>query len=359
VGRESEVTELGLLLRRSRLVTLTGTGGIGKTRLALEVAGRVAANDFAQVRMVQLDLLNDAGLVLRQTAEVLGERRTLCPTIESICTAIAEQPLLLVFDNCEQLLGACAVLVEQLLLGCPRLRVVATSREPLRITGEVMWRLQGLRIPEAGAEATPEVLLGCSATRLFVQRASAVAPGLDLDARTCLAIVRICQRLEGVPLAIELAAARANIFSTVQILERLENVFPLLARGSSTAPTRHRTLRATLDWSYGLLSEPDRMLLKELSVFVGGWTFEAAEAVVGADSRGAEEVLDGIARLVDKSLVQAEPAADGTLRYRLPGVLRQYAWQRLARCAPLMDAVQARHAAYCVDLAETGRGARA
>jgi non-specific serine/threonine protein kinase len=346
VGRDTEVAELGLLLRHGRLVTLAGPGGIGKTRLALEVAMRESTEFAFGVWLVEIGRLVDSELLAAYVAEALGIRdQPPRPLVDVVCDALRERSVLLVLDGCEHVLPACIALVDRLLRSCPRVRVLVTSREPLGLAGEAIWRVAPL--DERGA------------TRLFVERVHAAAPRLSLDDRTCEAITRVCQRLDGVPLAIELAAAWAHMFSVEQIAERLDDGLRLLTRSSASAPPRQQTLRATIDWSYGLLSVTDRVLLDELSVFAGGWSFAAAEAVVtnevGAVEAVATDVLDdsgsvlnGLSRLVDKSLVLAEPAGDGGVRYRLLEVLRGYCAERLT------GDVQQRHAIYFLDLAEQG-----
>jgi non-specific serine/threonine protein kinase len=335
VGRDTEVAELGLLLRHGRLVTLAGPGGIGKTRLALEVATRESSEFACGVWLVEFGRLVDNALLEEYVAETLGIRgQPPRPLINVICDALRERSVLLVLDGCEHVLPGCLALVDRLLRSCPRVRVLVTSREPIGLTGEAIWRV--LPLDED------------SAARLFVERTRAVAPRLSLDDSTCEAVTRICRRLDGVPLAIELAAAWTHMFSVEQIADRLDESLRLLTRRSADASPRQQTLRATIDWSYGLLSESDRLLLDRLSVFGGGWSFEAAEAVVSVDPDAPEAILNGLSRLVDKSLVLAEPNGNAGVRYRLLEVLRTYCAERLS------GEVRQRHAAYFLDLAEQG-----
>jgi predicted ATPase/DNA-binding XRE family transcriptional regulator len=350
VGRKRAITELGSLLRVRRLVTLTGPGGIGKTRLALEVTSRLAARHEERVWLADLSPLVDGQLVVHAVATALGVReqpfRTL---VETVCEVIADRPAVLVLDNCEHLLDGAVALVDTLIRRCPELRVLCTSREPLRISGEVAWRVPPLSTDEA--------------TKLFLERAETAGGTLPATESGTQAIADICQRLEGVPLAIELAAVRTAMFSAEQIVPLLDDAFRLLHTGPRTAPARHRGLRATIRWSYDLLTAAERVLLERLSVFAGGWTLQAAEAVAqvrpglgdapapDADADADPDALDGfdildlLGRLVDRSLVIAERMLDGIVRYRLQEVLRQFSHEQL-QARGETDAVQARHANY-------------
>jgi predicted ATPase/DNA-binding CsgD family transcriptional regulator len=337
VGRQHDVERLREVLRTVRLLTLTGTGGIGKTRLAIEVAESVRDRYRDGVWLVDLAPLADPTLVAHAVAGTLGVR---AETDVSVAGALLEflrvrQPLLVV-DNCEHLIDACARLIESLLRACPALTILTTSRESLHITGETTWRVATL--PEA------------EAVRLFADRARATS-GLDIAAADTAGVARVCQQVDGIPLAIELAAARTGVLSVDQIATRLDNRFRLLVGGRRTTPARQQTLRATIDWSYELLPRAERRLLNQFSVFAGGWTLEAAERVgAGAETPG-EDVFEVLARLVDKSLVQAEPGAGGHLRYRLLESVRAYAAERL-REEGAASAAYRRHFAYFVALAE-------
>jgi predicted ATPase/DNA-binding XRE family transcriptional regulator len=351
VGRERELDELRSLLSRSRLVTLTGSGGIGKTRLAFEVAAAMAASGFAAVGVAELAAIDDGSLVVTAVASALGIReQPFRPLIETLRDALQSRSVLLVLDNCEHQIPACVTLADALLGSCSMLRILATSREPLRMHGETVWRVPPLTMPDPRADLAADALDAYGATRLFVERARAASPNLTLSDRDIHAIVVICQRVNGVPLAIELAAARTSMFSTEQIASRLDDAIRLLTNGSRNAPIRHQTLRAAIDWSYALLSETERVLFQRLSIFAGGWTIEAAEDVC-AEVPGPDDMLNVLGHLVDKSLIVVEPTADGTMRYRLQEVLRQYARHRLLeRGAQAL--LQERHAGYFLHLVE-------
>ena len=277
VGREGDRATVRRLLETARLVTLAGAGGSGKSRLALQVASEVGATFPDGVRLVELAALSEPGLVPHAVAAVLGVRQAAGgPLVESVVRALRPRRLLLLLDNCEHLTAACAELVVALLRTCPALRVLVTSREPLGITGETVQVVPPLPVPEAPdatealGDGTLERLLENPAVRLFVDRARAVAPRFVLGADDAAALIRICRRLDGIPLAIELAAARVRVLSVEQIAARLDDRFRLLTGGSRTAPARQQTLRATLDWSHALLAEPERVLFRRLAVFAGG-----------------------------------------------------------------------------------------
>jgi predicted ATPase/DNA-binding CsgD family transcriptional regulator len=349
IGREHDLAHVGRLLETERLVTLTGSGGIGKTRLALELAAqRVGAPAYPQgVWLVDLSPLAQADLVAQAVAEPLGVRaESEAPVQQTLLDFLRARQLLLVLDNCEHLVVACARLAEAILRGCPNVRILATSREPLHIGGESTWRVAPLTPPGR----TSKNLLDNDAVRLFAERAHAVA-GLVVTAESAPAVARVCQQLDGIPLAIELAAARTGVLSVDQIATRLDNRLRLLVGGGRTAPARQQTLRAAIDWSYDLLPESERRLFNSLSVFAGGWTLEAAEAVGQSQRTPSEDVFELLARLVDKSLVQAEPGSAGHLRYRLLESVRDYALEQLRDSGELVGALS-RHAAYFGRLAE-------
>ena len=350
IGRERDVAEVLRLLGSTRLLTLTGAGGSGKTRLALEAAARASeGEDAVPVAWVELAPLSAAELVPRQIAAALGIQEGSRPAVDALRELLRERRLLLVLDNCEHLVDACARLVELLLRGAPGLRVLATSREALGVAGERAWLVPPLSLPD-DRHVLPDEVAGAPAVRLFVERAREIAPGFALTEANAAAVARICRRLDGIPLAIELAAARVRVLTPEQIAERLGDAFRLLAGGRRTAVPRQQTLRATMDWSYGLLSGPERRLLERLSVFAGGATLEAAEAVCPDGEVEAWEVLDLLAALVDKSLV-AMHEQGGTARYRLPETVRQYGAERL-REAGAEDAWRARHALHFLAFAE-------
>jgi non-specific serine/threonine protein kinase len=320
------------LLATTRLLTLTGPGGIGKTRIALEVGRAVGADLSKQVGLVDLAPLTDGALVAQAVASTAGViEHADRPLLSSLVDALGARQLLLILDNCEHLVVACAQLADALLAGCPHLRILATSREPLGITGEVLFPVPTLSLPDA--------------VRLFVERAQAVQPALELDEN---AVASICQRLDGLPLAIELAAARTRLLSLDEIGARLADRFGLLTTGSRTAPARQQTLRATLDWSYDLLSAAEQRLLERLAVFVGGWTLAAAEVVCSGEGLEARELLDVLGRLVDKSLVVSTGS-----RYRLLESVREFGAEHLAQRGE-RECLEGRHAAYFLELAERG-----
>jgi non-specific serine/threonine protein kinase len=369
IGREREAAEVARLLATARLLTLTGAGGCGKTRLALEVAGAVLGSYPDGVWLVELAPLADPGLVPQAVATVLGVREAAGRDLgQSLADFLRERSLLLILDNCEHLVEAVARLADALLRACPRLGLLATSREALGVPGELPWRVPSLSLPiaefglgiadssdqsairPAGAGTPPQSAIDSEAVRLFVERAAVARPGFGLDAGNVEAVVQICRRLDGIPLAIELAAARVRVLTPEQIAERLDDRFRLLTGGARTAMPRQQTLRALVDWSYDLLSAPERNLLDRLSVFAGGWTLEAAEAVGAGDGIAEGEVLDLLTQLADKSLVVAE-ARGKEERYRLSETIRQYARETLVESRE-GETVRDRHRDYFLALAE-------
>jgi non-specific serine/threonine protein kinase len=352
VGRKAELPQIRDLLRSQRLLTLTGPGGIGKTRLGLEAATQARESYPNGVWLVELADLADPRLVPQAVAAPLGIRAVAQAPLEQILVdALRTRHLLLVLDNCEHLVEACATLVEALLRGCPDLRILSTSREPLRVGGETTWRVPPLSVPATTASASPTDLVQYEAVRLFVDRASASA-AFSLTEHNAAAVVQLCQQLDGIPLAIELAAARTRVLTPQQIAARLDERFQLLVGGSRTAPPRQQALRASIDWSYDLLPAAERLLLNRLSVFAGGWTLDAAEAVCPDAGLAQADVLSMLGALVDKSLVFAEPAFGGQMRYRLLESVRQYGEERLAEHGSL-QAVRQRHCGYFSALAQS------
>jgi len=398
VGREQDVREIRARMAEGPLVTLTGMGGIGKTRLAIRVAEQRAAELSDGAWFVDLAPLpgctsrrpseDVSRLVSRTVARVLGvPEQPFQPVTATLVESLRDRQLLLVLDNCEHLLDACAVLVQTLLDACPQLEILITSRQPLGLTGEVIWRVAPLSLPDdtpwqVGKEPAS------AAVRLFLERAIAAAPGFRVSARNAAAVAEVCRRLDGIPLAIELAAMRLPALSVEELAARLEGRFRLLTHGSRTAQPRQQTLQATMDWSYDLLSEPEQVLLRRLSVFAGGWTLEAAEAVCGdcgfqiaeyglptneqvpttsdepapadggrgsfvvrgsaiCDPKSAiriDEVLDLLTALVEKSLISYEEIA-GEGRYRLLETVRQFAHDRLLETAEA-PTLRSRHLAH-------------
>jgi non-specific serine/threonine protein kinase len=335
VGRDAESAEVTRLLTTSRLLTLTGAGGVGKTRLALQVAAGLRGAYPDGVGLVELEALSEPALVPAAAAAALGlPEETILPLPTALVDLLGPKRHLLVLDNCEHLVEACAVLVDRLLRGCPHLRVLATSREPLGVAGETTWAVPPLSLPpneptSAGPPATASQVLTYEAVRLFRDRARAARPDFEVVDETAAAVAEVCRRLDGIPLAIELAAGRVRALSVGQIASRLDDRFRLLAGGSRTALARHQTLRATVDWSWGLLAPRERAVLRRLAAFAGGCDLEAAEAVCRGGDVAPEEVLGLLAALVDKSLVAVEER-DGAVRYRLLETIRLYAAGKLA-----------------------------
>jgi predicted ATPase/DNA-binding SARP family transcriptional activator len=336
IGRARELDEIGRLLDGAPIVTLAGPGGSGKTRLALEAAETLAPRYPGGVWLIELAGIERPSAIPQALAAALGViEQPGRPLMETITAALASDHALLLLDNCEHLIGACAELAETLARACPSLRLLCTSREPLHIPGEIVWRLSSLSLPSSEPETSLEGALASESIQLFVDRARALAPGFTLDERNAPAIIRICRRLDGLPLAIELAAARVGTLAVEHIAERLDDGLGALGRGSRTGPTRQQTLTAALDWSYGLLSERERGLFRRLAVFPSGFDLEAAEWIArwisagSSDERAADDdTLDALASLVDKSLVVMDESA-GAARYRLLEPLRQYAEARL------------------------------
>ena len=346
IGREKEIAEVRRLLGGTRLLTLTGSGGTGKTRLALRAAVEVQ-DDFSDgVWLVDMAPLSDPDLVAQNVAGVLGVRdEPGTPLPRRIADALHYKNLLLIFDNCEHLIQSVAHLAEVLLHASPDIKLLVTSREVLGISGETAYRVPSLSLPPDGSQAprSAHIAAQYEAVRLFVDRAANVRPDFVLTDANTEAVVRICWQLDGVPLALELAAARVRALGVEQIAARLDDRFRLLTGGSRTALPRQQTLRALIDWSWDLLSVEEKLLCRRLSVFVGGWTLEAAEFVCdGMDARDPAQpsltslldVLDLLTRLVDKSLVVIEEHGDallspGATRYRMLETIRQYAREQL------------------------------
>ena len=351
IGREQELSDVRRLLGAHRLVTLVGTGGTSKTRLALQVAADALDAYPDGVWCVELAAVSDPLLVPRVVASTIGVREQQDrPIVDTLVDQLAPKTVLLILDNCEHLVDACARLATTLLTGCPRLTILATSREPLATAGETLWRVQTLSCPRPADAGVPTVLAGFESVQLFLDRASAVNPRFALAPTTAPSVAAICQRLEGIPLAIELAAARLQALTVEQINERLGDRFRLLTGRSRTALAHHQTLRATVDWSHALLTEPEQLLLRRLSVFAGGFRLDAAEQVCSGDGIDPFDVLDLLDQLVSRSLVLIETEA-GQGRYRLLETIREYALEKL-RDAGEGAEVQRRHLQWCIDFAE-------
>ena len=350
VGRQAELADIRRLLATTRLLTLIGSGGIGKTRLALEAAAADGHRDGAV--FVDLAPLIDPALVPDTTLTALGVRHRpgLQPTV-ALTEALQSRQVLLVLDNCEHVVDAAAALADSLLRACPEVRVLATSRRPLAVAGEVVWRITALPLPDGG-NLTPERALDSPAIRLFAERAMAAVPDFAVTDATALGIAEICRRLDGIPLAIELAAARVRVLGIDQIRERLDDRFQLLVSQDRLVAERQQTLRATLDWSYALLSVAERRLFAALAVFAGSWSLEAAEHVCGDGDLESTEVLRVLGNLVDHSLVAADRQEQGlVVRYRLLDTMREYATDRLAE-AHAVPAMRDRHLGWYLAQAE-------
>jgi predicted ATPase/class 3 adenylate cyclase len=359
IGRQAEVAAVQRRVAESRLVTLTGPGGCGKTRLALEAATRLQVDFPDGVWWIELAPLANPALVPQTVAFTLGLREDPNrPLAKVLADSLRPKKALLLLDNCEHLIEACAELSDSLLRDCPRLHILASSREALGITGETAYRVPSLATADPEHLPPTPDLARVEAVRLFVERAAAVRPGFELSDHNATVVTQIVRRLDGIPLAIELAAARMKALSAAQIAQRLDDRFRLLTGGSRTALPRQQTLRATIDWSYDLLSEPERLLFCRLAVFRGGWTLAAAEAVCGGpDLTGFQnlsglDILDLLGHLVDKSLVMVEEQ-DGETRYSRLETIRQYGCEKLLESGE-GDQVRRHHLDYFLDFAEQG-----
>jgi len=351
VGREKEVAQLKKRLAENRLVTLTGSGGVGKTRLAIQVASELLSEFPHGAWLVDLASLADPGLVPQTAATVLDVKpQGNQPVLAALTDYLRTKKLLLVLDNCEHLIEACAQLAEALLHTCPGLRLLATSREALGVEGEAAVRVPSLSLPSPQT-ATLAAIAEAEAVQLFVERATAALPGFALAESNAPAVAQVCRRLDGIALAIELAASRVKLLKVEQIAARLDDAFRFLTGGSRTALPRQQTLRATIDWSYNLLSELERRLLCRLSVFAGGWTLEAAEAVCVGEGIESYEILDLLTQLVNKSLVTAEREQGEEARYRMLETIREYALERLAASGE-SETIRREHARFFLGLAQ-------
>ncbi|GGO90273.1 ATP-binding protein [Wenjunlia tyrosinilytica] len=329
VGRRREVSQAKRLLRGTRLLTLAGVAGVGKTRLALQVADDVSHAYPDGVPLVELAALEDEGLLPQTVAAALGLRdQAARPPEELLCDRLHGSRLLLVLDNCEHVLPGCAELAEHLLQAAPGVRILATSRQPLGVYGESVLTVPTLSVPDLKRARGTGSLDRYEAVRLFCERAAAVWPGFTLDAGNREAVVRLCGRLDGIPLAIELAAARLASLPLEEILDRLDERFELLTGAGTTTLTRHETLRASIDWSYDLCSPGEQALWARVSVFAGGCDLDAVEAVCADGDIAGEDVLELVAGLVDKSILLREEQG-GRVRYRLLDTIRQYGRERL------------------------------
>jgi non-specific serine/threonine protein kinase len=351
IGRTREQAEVVRLLQTTPLVTLTGAGGCGKTRLALEVAASLVESYPAGVWLVELAPLADATLVDQVVATALGVVEEPGQPLRSTLLAfLRDKHLLLVLDNCEHLVTACAELAGTLLRSCLYLQVLATSREVLGVAGEQVWRVPSLSLPDRHQSPAWQQLGAADAVRLFVARAAAARPSFALTEHTAGLVAEVCRRLDGIPLALELAAARLSMLTLEGLAARLDTSFRLLTGGSRTALPRQQTLRATLDWSWNLLSGVEQVLLRRLAVFAAGWTLEAAELVCAGEGIETDEVLDLLGGLVNKSLVAWDEAGEAAGRFGLLETVRLYALEHLLASGE-EAAVRRRHLTWCLDLA--------
>lgn len=362
IGREKEIKEIQRALTpdatedgQVRLLTLTGPGGCGKTRLAIHAASEMVDNFLDGIWLVEFGPLADPDHLTNALAAVLGAVEE--PDGELI-TAIIEhlrgKTLLLIFDNCEHVIQTSAELAEALLQACSTVYILATSRELLGVNGERAIYVPSLSMPDRRHPPLPGQFAQFESIQLFIDRAANVVPGFSLTPENEAAVAQICQRLDGIPLAIELAAARMRILPVEQIASRLDDVFRLLTGGSRTALPRHQTLQALIDWSYDLLTEPEKALFRRLAVFARHWTLEACESICGGEGVDSGEVLELLGRLIEKSLaIKRSKVVDGVIRYRLLDSIRQYALTKLIESGET-DAIRRRHAEYYFTFAEAG-----
>jgi predicted ATPase len=348
IGRERDLAELARLLGEVRALTLSGLGGIGKTRLAVRLARDVLSGESPDADEGPRDLdeawlveLADwHGPVAQAVATTLGVREEQgVPLAQTLAEALRSRHMLLILDTCEYQVSDCATLVQLLMARCPWLRIIATSREPLRVRGETVWRVPPLDLPPDGASGAE--LAAHEAVRLFAARAAGARPGFTLTSENTASVARLCRTLDGIPLGIELSAARVRALSVEQIADRLRDRFQLLNSGDRTAPLRQQTLRATVDWSFELLDSDEQMLLRRLATF-SGWNLDMAEQVCSDEAIGPDAVLGLLISLIDKSLVVLDGEAAGDARYRLLDTIREYAAERL-EAAGESDALALRH----------------
>jgi predicted ATPase/class 3 adenylate cyclase len=350
IGRDAEVAEVKRLVSLSRLVTLTGSGGCGKTRLAIQAASELGVHYPNGVWFIELAPVTDPELVSQTILSILNLREDSHRiALDVLIDYLRAKTLLLVLDNCEHLIEACAHVSEALLRACPKLCILATSREALGVAGEAAYHVPSLHAPNPAQLPSLDRLEEVDSIRLFVERAATAKPGFTLTPENAAFLAQICYRLDGIPLALELAASRVKALSPKQIASRLDDRFRLLTGGSRTALPRQQTLRAMMDWSYSLLAEQEQTLFRRLAVFVGGWTLEAAEAVCGEGS-SRFDVLDLLARLVDKSLIFTEEST-GETRYHRLETIRQYSRERFFETDDV-ETVRDRHLEFFAQFAE-------
>lgn len=350
IGRENEIQQLKRLLAANRLVTLTGSGGCGKTRLALQLTTEIVSDFPDECRLIELAPLGDPALVAQSVANVLAVKKQEDRSLgEAIAERLATRRVLLVLDNAEHLIESCAELTDLLLSRCSGLKILVTSREPLGVGGELTYRVPSLTIPDA-EDATPESVLACEAARLFLERARLHRPDFEITSTNASALRSICHRLDGIALAIELAAPRVRTMSIEELNRRLDNRFGILTGGHRTALPRHRTLRSLIDWSYDLLNTAEKTLLRRAAVFAGGMTADSAERVCAGDSVDRGNVLDVLTSLTDKNLLVVA-THDGGSRFAMLETMRHYAWARLHESGE-EETLRLRHVEYFLALSE-------
>jgi predicted ATPase/DNA-binding SARP family transcriptional activator len=351
IGREKELKELAGLFSKSRLITLTGSGGVGKTRLAIQVVAEVMDLFPDGVWFLDLAPLSDPSMVPNALSNLLELRAAGAISITDLLISFfRSRKALVIFDNCEHLIDACAQLVNSLLTSCKDLAVLATSRETLRVSGEIPYRVPSLEIPKPGIDFTVEQFSRIESVKLFIQRATFASLGFTVNSQNVAAISRICQRLDGIPLAIELAAARVNTLTVEQLANHLDDHLNLLTHGLRSLLPRQQTLWAMIEWSYDLLSEKERILFRRLAVFLGGWTLEAAQEVCSGDRIERDDVLDLLSQLVNKSLVLADTSA-GEAHYSWLETIRQFAREKLFETAEVAQ-IQEKYLEYFLNFAE-------
>ncbi|MGA5265785.1 ATP-binding protein [Streptomyces lydicamycinicus] len=350
VGRRRQIADTKRLLSETRLVTLTGPGGVGKTRLALHVAAAKRRSFHDGAYFIELAELRDPALLTYAAAEKLGLHTSARPVIDTIIEHLASREVLLVLDNCEHMIGDCALFVDALIRGCPKVRILATSRQSLGLNGETTLSVPPLPVPEPDRALSPDALAQYDSVRLFIDRAKAVLPQFDLRSQDSAVLARLCRDLDGIPLAIELAAVWLRALSLSQIAERLSERYRLLDRGSPAAPTRQRTLRALMDWSYNLCSVPEQQVWARASVFSGAFNLAAVEYVGSGDGVATEEVPHVIFSLVDKSILIREEDTSGVY-YRMLETVREYGQECLV-AAGEYDATRRRHRDWYADVVD-------
>ena len=356
IGRDKEIAELARLFASTRLLTLTGSGGCGKTRLAIQLAGQRANAYSDGAWLVELAALTDGTLLPQAIASVLGIKEQVgASLIDTIAEHISSRPLLLVLDNAEHLLDACAQLAESLLRRCERLTILVTSRERLGITGELIYRVPSLTVPDQQTDQTPESIAAYESAQLLIERARLHRPDFAISARNSAAIASICRRLDGVALALELIAPRVRTLSVDELSRRLDQRFELLTEGSRTALPRHRTLRSLMDWSYDLLNDAEKAMLRRVSVFSGGWTLEAVQQVCCSEVGATSDAFDLLSSLAEKNLILAE--TNNATRYGMLETMRQYA-QQLLRKHGEETSIHRKHLSYMLGMTNEANGKR-